>query len=218
MKKKLLLAGVGLLAATLIAGAVYASGAIKAAEKGKSAVTESIPVDYQQYAREYIVKKYGEQLDNLWIVNESSLSLPYSKVELWSCKIYFKNDSRANGNKNGYYVIINKADNTISEQLQPFLDEEEKAVQETCGKLDKAAYEKEKGLQEGETMDVEIVYINADTKPLQKELTELDVKIISVPENWQVVYATVTKKQLKEVESIKGVAEIRLFYGFPTEQ
>ena len=67
-------------------------------------------------------------------------------------------------------------------------------------------------------MDVEIVYINADTKPLQKELTGLDVKIISVPENWQVVYATVTKKQLKEVESIKGVAEIRLFYGFPTEQ
>lgn len=218
MKKKMLLfAGAVLLSTALVVGAVYACSTTKAGKETK-VVTKSTPTDYEQQAKEYIVKKYGEQLDNLWIANESNVSLPYSKVELWDCKIYFKNDNIVNGNRNGYYVNINKADNAISEKLQPFLDTEEKAVKEICWKLDKHVYEKVINLKGDETLDVEIVYNNSDTKPLQKRLNKLGVKIIDAPENWSRVYATVTKKQLKDVEAIKEVNLIELFYGYSTAQ
>jgi len=218
MKKIIFLIGTVLLSTTLIVGGVCASNATAARTERKDVVTKSMPTDYQRQAKEYVAEKYEEKLDNLWIVNESNVSLPYSKIELWECKIYFINNNDVKGNKNGYFVVINKADNTISEKLQTFLDEEEKAMAEICGKLDKYAYEKAISLKDDETLDVEIIYNNLDTKPLQEKLAKLDIKIIHSAENWNVVYATVTKKQLKTVEAMKDVAEINIFYGFPTEQ
>lgn len=46
----------------------------------------------------------------------------------------------------------------------------------------------------------------------------MNVKVIDAPENWYRVYATATKKQLKDIEATKEVNLIERFYGFPTAQ
>lgn len=211
MKKQMLfLTGTILLSAAISASAVLASGTPNAVEGTKAIATKvmvsSEPIDYKLKAREFIVKKYGEPFEIVEIVNECKMSLPYSKVELWDYKIY-------TGDKS-YSIQVNMADDSITENIQPYLDAEEKAVKKVCGKLNQYLYEQALNLKDDETVDAEIRF-NMSYSP------EITLMQENIAQKEKEIYQEVLKKypEMKLNEEGRPIDKksIELYYSFSEE-